>query len=112
MLRLLASFLILAAFFVIFAGSAESQDQKRKPISGKVVDINKDGEGKVASFIVQVTAKVNRNILVDAETKYEYMNKPAKVETVVEGAAVTATYNKAGSDYASIVKITTLPTKK
>jgi hypothetical protein len=109
MSRLLSSFLILAAFFVIFAGSAESQDQKRKPFSGKVVDINKDGEGKVASFIVQISAKVNKSILVDDETKYEYLNKPAKADTVVVGAAVSAVYNKAGSDYASIVKITTLP---
>jgi hypothetical protein len=111
MSRLLPSVLILAAVFILCAGTAESQDQKRKPISGKVVDINKDSEGKVASFIVQLSAKLNRNILVDADTKYEYMNKPAKVETIVEGAGITATYNKAGSDYASIVKITTLPKK-
>ena len=111
MSRLLASFLILAACFVIFAGPAESQDQKRKPVGGKVVDINKDGEGKVASFIVQVSAKVNKSILVDDETKYEYLNKPAKVDAVVVGTTVAATYNKAGSDYASIVKITTLPKK-
>jgi hypothetical protein len=111
MSRLLASFLILAACFVIFAGSAESQDQKRKPFGGKVIDINKDSEGKVSSFNVQVSPKVNKSILVNDETTYDYMNKPAKVDVIVVGAAISAVYNKAGSDYASIVKITTLPKK-
>jgi hypothetical protein len=109
MSRLLPSVLVLAVFFVVCADPAASQDQKRKPISGKVVDISKNADGKVESFIVEVRKNFNKSILVDGDTKYEYMNKPAKVEVIVVGAAIGATYNKAGSDYASVVKISKLP---
>jgi hypothetical protein len=111
MSRLLPSFVILAAVFVLCAGSAESQDQKRKPVSGKVVDINKNADGKVESFVVELRKNFNKSILVDDETKYEYMNKPAKIDLIVVGAGIGATYNKAGSDYASVVKIASLPKK-
>src|ERR1700677_2086961 len=86
MSRLLPYCVLLVACFLICAGPAESQDQKRKPIAGKVVDINKSADGKVESFIVELRMNFNKSILVDDNTKYEYMNKPAKIDVIVVGA--------------------------
>ena len=47
----------------------------------------------------------NKSILVNDETKYESMGKPAKADTITVGVTLGAVYDKAGSDYATVVKI-------